>query len=90
MNLRTPGKRLDAVVGRLGEEEVGRSVVAGGAPAGAAAVELPVPESEDQEVSEPDQHPGDDQLAAVDDVVVQQVVGEQRPASRCSRRSRTR
>ena len=74
MNLRPPVARLDAVVGHLREQEVGRPVVPGRAPARAAAVDLPVPQREDQEVRQPDQHAGDDQLAAVGDVVVQQEV----------------
>ena len=72
--LRPPVERLDAVVGHLREQEVGRAVVPRRAPAGAAAVDLPVPQGEDQEVGQPDQHARDDQLAPVGDVVVQQEV----------------
>ena len=64
MNFGPPAARLDRVVGHLREEEVGWVVAAGGASAGAAAIELPVPEREDQHVGQPDEHAGDDQLAA--------------------------
>ena len=57
--------------------------------AGAAAVDLPVPQAEDQEVGQPDEHARDDQLAAVGDVVVQQEVRERDRARRRWRRSRT-
>ena len=50
--------------------------MAGGALAGTAAIELPVPEGEDQEVGEPDQHARDEQLARMVGVVVQQEVRE--------------
>jgi len=58
----------------LREQEVRLSVVARRASAGAAAVHLPVPQREDQQVRQPDQHAGDDQAATVGDVMVQQVV----------------
>ncbi len=67
---------LDAIVGHLREQEIGGAVVSGGALARPAAVDLPVPEGEDQEVREPDQHAGADQRTGLGDVVVQQVVGE--------------
>ncbi len=74
--LRPPEARLDAIVGHLREQEVGGAVVPSGATAGAAAVDLPVPQREDQEVRQPDQHPRDDQLVALGDVVVQQPAAE--------------
>ena len=59
--LRTPVERLDAIVVHLREQEVGSAVVPGGAPARPAAIELPVPQAEDQEVGQPDEHARDDQ-----------------------------
>src|SRR5947209_3980394 len=58
-----PVQRLDAVIRHLGEQEVRRLVASGRALAGAAAIQLPVPQREDEEVRQPDEHPRDDQLA---------------------------
>ncbi len=71
-----PAIWMDSVVGHLREEEVGAAVGALGATAGPAAVELPVPDSEDQEVREPDDDAGADQVRSVAYVVPQQVVGQ--------------
>ena len=76
MNCGRQSQGLDPVVGHLRKQEIGGPVMPGGAPAGAAAVDLPVPQGEDQEVGQPDQHARDDQLTAVGDFVVQQEVGE--------------
>src|ERR1019366_6566002 len=71
---RPPVDRLDAVIRHLREQEVRGAVRPGGAPAGTAPVELPIPQGEDQEVGEPDQDAGDDQLLSFGDLVVKEVV----------------
>ena len=76
MKRRPPVRRVDAVVAHLREEEVGPAVVARRAFARSAAVDLPVPEREDHEVRQPDEHARDDQLAAIRGLVVQQVFAE--------------
>ena len=50
-----PSGRREAVVGHLREQEIGDQVVPARPPSRPAAVDLPVPESEDQDVGEPDQ-----------------------------------
>ena len=62
MNFGRQYARLDAVVAHLREEEVRRPDPGRRRGARAAAVDLPVPQREDQEVGQPDQHAGGDQL----------------------------
>jgi len=61
----TSDSRLNPVVSHLREEEVRRPGLTGGAPAWPTTIGLPIPQTEDEDVGEPDQRSRDDQLAAV-------------------------